>query len=231
MLPSIHIHIQSFVLPLYFLDPVMLFPMDLTEDDVLLGSLNGTLMHGATVIPGVVGYAVYIYGSQAYVDFGTHTSGCFFVPSQCYSGMTVSFWLKIFATIMSPVEIFLDNGGITYTSVGICIWRSSAGIGITIRNELGGYNSMMRHPSPMECHFVIFTVKAGTINIFMNGCYTSPTQTDFWTRGTALTTSMPFTIGSSNQTAPFALDNIRIWYTELSRDEIWDLYSNTADNI
>ena len=206
--------------------------MDLREGDVLIGSLNGTLMRDATVISGVVGNAAYIDGSRAYIDFGAHTDGCFFVPSQCFSGMTMTFWLKVFATSMSPLEIFLNNGGCNWAAVGICIWGNPPGISISIRNELGGYNSMMYHPSPMEWSFISFTVKAGTVNIFMNGCYTSPADTTVWTRVTALTTVMPLTIGSGDlAVAHFAFDNIRIWYTELSHDEIWNLYINTQDSI
>ena len=52
----------------------MVFPLDVTRGNMVPGALNGTLMRGATVIPGLVDNAVYIGGNWAYVGFGTRKS-------------------------------------------------------------------------------------------------------------------------------------------------------------
>ena len=99
----------------------MTFPLDVTLGNVVLGPLNGTLNHGATAISGMIDNAVYIGGNLAYVDFGTHTSGCFFNPSQCNSGITLSFWLRI-DSIISSFGIFVNNGGCDFDAIGFCVW-------------------------------------------------------------------------------------------------------------
>ena len=102
---------------------------------MVLGSLNGTLMHGATIIPGMVGNAFYIDGNTAYMDFGIHTSGCFFNPNECDSGMTVSFWLMIHS-IRSSFDTLVENGGCLLDAIGFCVWAGQSQLGITSRNAL-----------------------------------------------------------------------------------------------
>ena len=209
----------------------MKFPLDLTQTNEILGFLNGTLMRGATVIPGLVGNAVYIDGNRAYVDFGTHTSGCFFSPSQCNSGMTVSFWLKMYSKIRSSFVVFVDNGGCTFAAVGFCVWGSQGVIAMTSRNERSWFNARIPLPSLMKWNFVTGSITAGTMTIFINGCYTSPTAEDAGRRAVRLTRQIPLMIGSRDEAAPhFAIDDIRVWYNELNPKEVWGLYSDANGN-
>ena len=204
----------------------------MTEGNVVLGSLNGTLRRGATTIPGMVGKALYIDGNRAYVDFGTHTTGCFFNPSHCNSGMTVAFWLKIFEGIKSSFETFLENGGCLFRAVGFCISGVPGKLQFSSRGEISGFNAAIPLPSVMQWTFVTVSMDAAKMNIYADGCYTSPSREESWTRINPLSMQVPFMIGDKDYAiAHFAIDNIRVWYTELTPDDIWELYSNTINNI
>ena len=144
----------------------MTFPLDVTQGNVVLGSLNGTLKRGATVIPGMIGNAIYIDGHLAYVDFGTHTSGCFFDPSQCNSGMAVSFWLRI-DSIISSFEVFVDNGGCDYEAIGFCVWGDRGVLAVTSRSAHSWFNAMIPMPSLMNWNFITVSINAGTIQYSM----------------------------------------------------------------
>ena len=208
----------------------MTFPLDVTQGNVVLGSLNGTLKGGATFIPGMIGNAVYFGGNLAYVDFGTHTSGCFFDPSQCNSGIAVSFWLRIDSTI-SSFEIFVDNGGCEYGAIGFCVWGDRDVLGITRRVAISWFNARIPMPVLMKWNFITVSINAVTMKIFVNGCHILPTVEDAGTQAVASTIHLPWVIGGHDNEGPqFAIDNIGIWYTELTPKEVWDIYSDANGN-
>ena len=108
---------------------IYLIPLDLAQGNMGFRSLNGTLMHGAAVIPGLVSNAVYIDGDQADVDFGTHTVGCFSNLSQRSSRLTIYVFAEDLSRIWSSFEVFVDNGGCAFQAVGIYVWGWGGGCG------------------------------------------------------------------------------------------------------
>ena len=139
----------------------MTFPLDVTWGNMELGSLNGTLMHGATVIPGMFGNAIYIDGNTAFVDFGIHTSGCFFNPNECDSGMTMSFWLRIHC-IRSFFDTLVENGGCLFDAIWFCVWAKQGRLGITIRNALSWFYAGIPLPYLMKWNSITVSINIGT---------------------------------------------------------------------
>ena len=208
----------------------MTFHLDVIQGNMVLGPLNGTLMNGATLISGMVGNAIYIDGNMAYVDFGIRTSGCFFDPSDCDSGMTVSFWLRIHS-IRSSFDTFVDNGGCLFEAIGFCVWTERGRLGITSRNVLSWFYAGIPLPSLMKWNFITVSINNGAAKFFVNGCHTSINYGNGGDRYFPFTMQLPLTIGKRNVAVPeFAIDSIRIWYTELTPKEVWDLYSDADGN-
>ena len=143
----------------------------------------------------------------------------------------MSFWLKMYGTIRSSFEVFVDNGGCVFQAVGFCVWGSQGVIAMTSRNEHSWSNARIPLPSLMKWNFITISINAETIKFFINGCYTSPTIEDAGRRTWPLALRRTLTIGSPDEAVPhFAIDNIRVWYTEFSPTEIWTLYSDANGN-
>ena len=69
-------------------------PMNEAMGIVLVGSLNGTMISGATLVPGLVGKGVFLRSEESKVDFGDHPSDCFYDPDICGQGVTFGIWIK-----------------------------------------------------------------------------------------------------------------------------------------
>ena len=68
--------------------------MDEVVGNVLLGSLNGTMRSGATLVPGQAGNGLYFSDGESRVEYGSHHSHCFHDPDVCSQGFTTTIWMK-----------------------------------------------------------------------------------------------------------------------------------------
>ena len=76
------------------LDQIIALPMDHEDQDVLLGSISGHLIGGASLQAGKVGKVIFVSGIGQYVDLGKHETQCFYNPDFCVEGSAFSAWLK-----------------------------------------------------------------------------------------------------------------------------------------
>ena len=83
----------------------------------------------------------------------------------------------------------------------------------------------------MKWNFITVSINNGAAKFFVNGSHTSINDEGRGPRGTPLTMQLPLMIGKRGEAVPeFAIDSIRIWYTELNPKEVWDLYSDAHGN-
>ena len=70
--------------------------MDYAEENIVIGSLNGTLKQSAYIVPeGLLGSAVHLPKSAAHLDYGLQTEdSCLRNLSKCAEGVSVSLWLN-----------------------------------------------------------------------------------------------------------------------------------------
>ena len=69
-------------------------PMDEVLGNVLLGSINGTMTGGVSLVPGLVGNALYTSDGAGRVNLGFYRSQCFYNPDSCNQGVTFAMWIK-----------------------------------------------------------------------------------------------------------------------------------------
>ena len=81
-------------LHLHSTDPMVLMPMNEVLGNVLLGSLNGTMTGGVSLVPGLVGNALYTSDGTGRVKLGFHRSQCFYNPDSCNQDVTFAVWIK-----------------------------------------------------------------------------------------------------------------------------------------
>ena len=90
--------------------------MDVTNNGVPLGDIEGVLRGGASIIPGKVGTALHVKGIQ-YVNYGFHVDKCYHNPERCSDGITWSLWLNVH----TYNGVILDTVGTNKRSFGYYI--------------------------------------------------------------------------------------------------------------
>ena len=212
----------------------MLFSMDLAPDNTtFIGPLNGTLQGGASAIPGVTGTAFYSGADGGYIDLGIRpVGGCLHYPDDCSNGISIALWLKIFE-LPAPgtLGILLHNGGCLSSSTGYCFFLRHDGLGFSARYELPASKTMIANLSLYQWYHITVSHKDTHTAIFVNGCPAETTYHSKWERsGTFANIQRRFTLGSLRSSSPahVAMDEIAIWYTTLSTDDIWQLHVNSA---
>ena len=224
----ISFHFQAFVSV-----PQLLLPMDLiTDGGVLLGSIDGVLHGGASVIPGQFGSALKVNGNYQYVDYGFHLDKWYHNPDKCSDGMTFALWLNAHAYN----SIILDTGGMDAYSVGYWLLIiSGRSIKISIKNE-SMYKQYEAPDFPLnEWVHIVFTwtpSNTGLVHLYINGCDADATNEKGYAfnlaRRHSISKTYKCTIGSGrNRGGPFAnayIDELISWDQNLGPLEAWRLY-------
>ena len=204
--------------------------MDAVNGNLLVGSMDGTLLGNARVVPGMYGNTLYVDGqSGSRVDYRVHINGYFFDPDQCTQGITISFWL-IFHDDQANYDIIFDTGACRRRSVGYCIVLVT---GKNIRVLLlrrAGYRKYVLQSTPIhQWHYWSVTYNSDDVNVYINGCNSSPFAIEKYDspRSEAHTENAEFHIGdwSGGGLAPhMSIDELMVWYEVLTVDQIWQLY-------
>ena len=206
---------------------MLILGMDSMSGDILLGFANATLKNGATVIPGIVGGALYIPGNGSYANFGSLPHGCMHYPGNCTLGATFSFWVRFYAWQVNGIGLVINNGGCWYESTGFCFWQMPDSFGFSARLVEGGHNYVIKNVTLYTWHFITGTYKNGIILLYHNGCIAPFSSRSTWVRSHNLLGVYPLTAGSPRVTSyspHMALDQLLIWDTELPADDVWELY-------
>ena len=224
----ISFHFQAFVSV-----PQLLLPMDFViNGGVLLGSIDGVLHGGASVIPGQFGSALKLNGNNQYVDYGLHLDKCYHNPDKCSDGMTFALWLNAHAYNI----VIMDTGGMDTYSVGYWLLITSGrSIKISIKNE-SMYNQYEAPDFPLnEWIHIVFTwtpSNTGLIHLYINSCGVDATNE----KGHAVNLARfrpinnihKFSIGSgfdgSRLFANADIDELIFWNQDLGPFEVWQLY-------
>ena len=213
--------------------PVMRFPMNLVNGNIVIGSINGTLDGGTSVAPGIRGNALYIDGQAgSRVDYGIHSDGCFFLPDQCHNGITFSIWVML-QERMSDFQVLFNNGGCERTEAGFCFYlypRYRIGFRALDRDRAYAYN--VNQPADSLWNLFMMTYIRGEIKMFINGCNIEPnlSKTNISRPGVFSNKNSTFHMGdgtwSGDVYAPHAaIDDLMVWYRVLTVEEIWSLYT------
>ena len=211
----------------------MLFSMDLALDNTnFIGPLNGTLQGGASVISGVAGTVFYSGAGGGYLDLGVRpVGGCLHYPDDCSNAISIALWLKIFE-LPAPekLAVLMHNGGCLYASTGYCLFLRHNGLSFTTRNEVPGFRAMIANLPLYQWYHVTVSHKDAHTAIFVNGCPAETIYYNTWKRSGIIANYQRFTFGNMRGSSPahVAIDEVAIWYTAMSADDIWLLYVNST---
>ena len=179
-----------------------------------------------SMAPGKVGSALRLEGAE--LNYGRPTSECFYDVNLCNNGLSISLWVKFYASPTS-VEMILDGGGFYADTTGMAIFRSGAGsIAVVIHDDNEKFNVQAFYDDWSHWQHIVFTWKASTnILLYMNGCLAG-TQLGREPR-TLPGTPVDFKIGGNRwggvaQRGNIALDHVLMWYGVITPEEIWQLY-------
>ena len=211
----------------------MLFSMDLAPDNTtFIGPLKGTLQGGASAISGVAGMAFYSGAGGGYLDLGVRpVGGCLHYPDDCSNGISIALWLKIFELpVPKKLAVLMHNGGCRYASTGYCFFFKHNGLSFTTRYELLGFRAMIASLSLYQWYHITVSHKDVHTAIFVNGCPAETVYYKKWKSSGTIANYQWFTFGSVRGSSPahVAMDEVAIWYTAMSADDIWQLYVNSA---
>ena len=98
--------------------------MDHATVSLLLGSLNGNMTGGVSLVPGWAGNAVYMNDNTGLVDLGFHQSQCFHNPDVCTDGVTFAMWIK--RDHGADTGYVVNTGAWYYIPKGnhyVCVWN------------------------------------------------------------------------------------------------------------
>ena len=97
--------------------PDVSLPMNETVNDVVQGSMSGTMTSGAALVAAQVGNWLYTDGQTGHVSYGNHYTECCHIPDVCTQGVTFAMWIK--RGIGTGRGIVLHTGGYERNSKGI----------------------------------------------------------------------------------------------------------------
>ena len=212
--------------------PVMLFPMDVIERNILIGHLNGTLQGDPVILPGIRGNALYFDGLPgSRVVYGVHNEGCFFDPHQCDQGITLSIWLALHET-SSRFQIIFDSGGCNKYGIGFCIYFDGSGlVDFIVRYKINEYAISVPEPTVFQWNLFTATFTNGEFAMFINGCnWESYCTKSDGSRDDDYSQNTTFHMGDApwhslpGYTPHVAIDELMIWYRVLTADEVWCFY-------
>ena len=98
--------------------------MDESAGGVLFGSVNGTLIGGAQIVPGKTGNALKTNGLGQCLDLGNQRDTCMGNLDNCKLGFAMGMWLQIHRYDEPDTDTddyYITNGGHTDRSMGVAL--------------------------------------------------------------------------------------------------------------
>ena len=99
--------------------PDVSLPMDEVIDNVVQGSITGTMTFGATLVSAQFSHGLYTDGKTGHVNYGNHYTECYHIPDMCVQGVTFALWIKRGGGTGSGIVLY--TGGYEYDSKGMKI--------------------------------------------------------------------------------------------------------------
>ena len=205
--------------------------MDVVENGILIGDINGVLHGGASITPGKVGSALRVNGKKQYVHYGFHLDKCYHIPDRCNAGITFAIWLKVH----TAGKDIIDTGAMFRNSVGYWLKTlDDRSIYVSFKDTLT-YHQYRGPAIPLgEWVHITFTwpSNGGLIHVYINGCDTDDNNGKGYAYNLARSDSIQFRsvfiVGAGdNGTSNFAsgdIDEIIFWEKALNQHAVWQFY-------
>ena len=207
--------------------------MDRIENNTLigLGGLKGVLVGNITLVPGIVGKALYLNGVDQAIELGSFWGECFGDLSLCVEGYTIAFWFKYgntVARLSSGAYYYIAGGGHTRYSHGIAIFHQNGLFAVWFRLPNGTiWTSSVSLDDSLWNHVTVTWKLTHGLRVYLNGIRVEVNETPTFyaprTQG-----NYGFDLGRSNKgkTAygECVLDELYFWEKRLEDDAIRNHY-------
>ena len=198
--------------------------MEVIANGMLIGSLNGSVVGGATLVTGKKGFALHANGVNQYVDFGYKGDTCLGYFIFCTRGWIAAFWVQSRSDRFGSI---LDTGADAGRGINI-YWRNGSEVAVIFRavNKAG----FMRSAIPTHqgwFHVVVSWIPCHIKLYFDGGLVDSRTFPSSSIPSTPVTDAQRVVIGATcKYRMPFngSLDELRVWDAVLDDGEALALY-------
>ena len=199
--------------------------MEVTENENLIGSINGTVVGGATLVEGKMGLALYINGVDQYVDFGCQGDTCLGSISLCAHGWVTAFWMR-----GDRPQVIMDTGLYGLDRVVIRVHNSKDLYARFDTVDKFWDVSTRLLFEQVWIHLVITWQPYYGAKLYVNGELTVTDTSPSNPR--TIRYNMPrCVLGATNKythMSKMALDELRVWDTVMSDEEVLALYTVDA---
>ena len=211
--------------------PDLYYPFDEVIDGAIVGSTPGLIIGDVKLVEGKANDAVYIDGiHDQYVNLGNLRQYCIGDLRLCQHGLTISFWLR--PHVRKSGSFYFTNGGHTRQSIGVSLVQVNEGLWAYFRNDTGQM-AITRVPfEALVWHFItmVWGPNSGA-RLYLNGCLAGE---DLTLTNDASNSNGPYNdlvLGASNTAkhdstfrAEMTMDELKIWETRMTEEQVWDLY-------
>ena len=201
--------------------------MDGIQGSILLGTINGTINGGADIVPGRVGGALHLNGTDQNVIFGPYISACYHTFQECPDGVTWAMWLKLEGGTFS---VILDSGGSFYGATGYTLFKYDTGsLKFHAKNKTHAHILLLRHWEPgYWVHFVFSVHPITGASMYLNGCRVTDRAFIYMVKPSPFYAKYrPFVLGSYTTNLYYTamdIDNLLIWYDILTHEDVLKFY-------
>ena len=206
--------------------------MEHEDHGVLLGSISGQFIGGASLSTWNLGKALYVNGIGQYVDLGQHETQCFYNPDVCDEGSAFSAWIKpqqldVYSTIFDTGASDSSSSGYYFGTLGQTDLKVAVKIADVFYYYIftAGDNWQLNH----WIHITFTWERNDGILFYINGCNTDAGDSRGYAytipRSAAWTGYKSFLIGAGIGYIHMYMDEFYIWHTALTPNAVWQLYS------
>ena len=203
--------------------------MEVIENGILIGSINGTVFGGAGLVVGKKGLTLYTNGVDQYVDLCCQGNTCPGSISLCAHGWVSAFWRQ---PTDDPTGIIMDVGLYGYERVVIFVYNFVLMARFSSPDKFWEV-SIRLPPQQVWVHIVLTWQSRYGVKLYIDGGLavrdtspSNPTMPFF---------NMPrFVLGTSNKYQSMyemTLGELRVWDTVMHDEDVSALYTVDAAGL
>ncbi|XP_077867573.1 uncharacterized protein LOC144356754 [Saccoglossus kowalevskii] len=203
--------------PLYF------WPMDIIQDQSIVGSSPVITKGQMLVSNGVEDGAVSFNGRRDWVKVGNFRGQCLSYPDACSNGFTISFWMKFYGRGVDRFKNFiLSTGAQADDHTGLYMYALQGNHFIGVQTTAMMYQITYPYNTLYWSHYVIGWSTENGLNLYIDGEIVASSLGE--PKHVSLNRKSVFAVGKPNHfntwNGRFVMDNLAVWDQELEADQV-----------
>ena len=191
----------------------------------LVGSINGTIVGGAELVKGKKDLALRTNGENQYVDFGYQGDTCLGYFMLCTHGWVAAVWVQ--SANSTQAGVIMDTGRSANRGVWIILRKGR----LEAQFIIGSNDSSISTTFTVEqvwFHVVVTWQPQYGAKLYVNGVLVDSDETDLSMHDTQFTDNLNVIVGAGSwyvRKFDGLLDELRVWDTVMSDEEVMILYA------